>query len=143
MKNKKNIILITIGILLLIIVIVVIKFKFNEKENILNGYYELEKIITYYNLGEIESEAEVSSFSNIKKLHITNKQIESQILEKTTYNYIIKDNTLYYSLDKINEKDYNNLDYLEYEINDDYLLLIDRYKLTDVYYYKKINADQF
>lgn len=147
MKNKINIyiliiVIITIGFLIFGITKYVESNK-NSPYNELNGYYILDKVITYYSLGEIESQTEVTEFDNNKKLYITNEKIESKILNTNSYYYLIKDNIIYYSINKIDKENLESLNYFEYEYNNNTLILVDRSELTETYFYKKITEKEY
>lgn len=141
MKNKIRIILIGI-IIILLGVLVVLYFDYKSKQNnLLDGYYKLEKVITYYKLGNMDTETEVTNFINDKKLYINNNKIESKIVNTTNYHCLIEDNKLYYNLEKIKTSD--NIPYFEFEKNDEYLILINANRITEAYYYKKIQKEEY
>lgn len=141
MKNKIIFsIVCAFTIMLMILVIVFVDYS-NNKNNLLEGYYKLEKVITYYNLGQSESETEVTEFVNNKKLYFNKDKLESKIMDITNYYYLLDDNKLYYSLNKI--KATENIPYFEYEIKDEYLILIVFNRVTETYYYKKITKEEY
>lgn len=141
MKNKIIFsIVCAFTIMLMILVIVFVDYS-NNKNNLLEGYYKLEKVITYYNLGQSESETEVTEFVNNKKLYFNKDKLESKIMDITNYYYLLDDNKLYYSLNKI--KATENIPYFEYEIKDEYLILIIFNRVTETYYYKKITKEEY
>lgn len=146
MKNRKEI-LIIIGLVLFVCTSFVI-FKLNDNNSqsdnkLLDGYYQLEKVISYYNLGKNESSTELEEFYNNKKLHIENGNIESKILETNSYKYLIKNEKIYYSMDLINENELDKLNYFEYDINGDSLVLVARDYITEAYHYKKISKEEY
>ncbi len=141
MKNKIIFSIVCAFTIMLIILVIVFVDYSNNKNNLLEGYYKLEKVITYYNLGQSESETEVTEFVNNKKLYFNKDKLESKIMDITNYYYLLDDNKLYYSLNKI--KATENIPYFEYEIKDEYLILIVFNRVTETYYYKKITKEEY
>lgn len=143
--RKKIFITICVLILLGLITVGIIEYtNYNKKDvnNLLNGYYKLEKVISYYQVDE-EKITEETNFCNNKKLYINNNKIESKIINLKGYYYIINDGKIYYSPKEINYKNMDNIASFDYEINNDYLIIIDRSEITESYYYKKISKEEY
>ncbi len=145
MKNKKNIFLIICIIILLVLVVLgILLYKNNNLNNAeLIGYYKLEKVTSYYKTGNEEKINEQNTFYNDKKLNIMVDKIESKILNTGNYYYLIKDNKIYYSLNEIDKDKLDNVLSFEFEISDNYLILVERFDVTNTYYYKKINKEEY
>lgn len=146
MKNKTNIFLVIIGIILLgLLAFGIIKYLDYNKlsNNEINGYYKLEKIISYYKIDNKDNEKETTEFFNEKKLYINNEKIEAKILDESSYYYLLKDGIIYYSLNEIDKENLINEKNFEYEKNNDYLILVQRGDITNTYYYKIITAGEY
>ena len=146
MKNKTNIFLVIIGIILLgLLAFGIIKYLDYNKlsNNEINGYYKLEKIISYYKIDNKDNEKETTEFFNEKKLYINNEKIEAKILDESSYYYLLKDGIIYYSLNEIDKENLINEKNFEYEKNNDYLILVQRGDITNTYYYKMITAGEY
>lgn len=144
MKNK-SIIIIIIVIMLGLLSFAVIKYLDYAKKtgNDLEGYYKLEKVISYYKIEDEEKTNEQTVFYNDRKLNIMVDKIESKILNTSTYYYLVKDNQLFYSLNEIDKDKFTDEKYYEYELNNEYLIFVRRNEVTETYYYKRIKKEEY
>lgn len=144
MKNKNIIIIIIVVIVIGLISFGLIKFyKQKEYSNPLNGYYMLEKIISYYKTEDDERTNEMIKNNGLNKIYINNNIVETKIIDIDNYYCMTNNNRLYYGKNKLKEKTLETEKYFEYELNDDYLVLIQRSEVTDTYYYKKITKEEY
>lgn len=147
MKNKKTLLLIICIVLLSGLIILSVFLYKDHQDNYFDtkliGYYKLEKIVSYYKIDNEEKTNEQTIFYNDRKLSILEDKIESKILNTDNYYYLTKDNLLYYSLNKLDTDKLDTEQYYEYEINNDYLILVRRNDIIETYYYKKITKEEY